>query len=199
MLSKSRELARAVLGDGFAHGYPHVERVLGFAEAIAREVGGVDVELLSVAVYLHDVGRVLGEPHAYYSARLAESLLREWGLGEEQVRLVVNAIEYHSYSYSRARGVKPLSREAMVLSDADKLDALGVVGFLRVFLHGCETGRSVEESLAHFDEKIFALKGLLHFDASRRLAEELEARTRTAVEWLREELAKAYNARPRSP
>jgi len=183
------KLARELLGKDFVHGFPHVERVMRFAERIASEVGNVDLDLLRVAVYLHDIGRKLGEPHAYYSARLAESLLREWGVGEREVKLIVNAIEYHSFSYARSRGVKPLSVEAMILSDADKLDALGVVGFLRVLVYGFETGRSVEDSLAHFEEKIFTLKSLLHFDASRRIAEELEARTRTAVSWLVEELA----------
>ncbi|QOJ79818.1 HD domain-containing protein [Infirmifilum lucidum] len=176
------------MGDDFVHGYPHVERVMRLGEEIASEVGNVDMNLLRLAVYLHDIGRRIGEPHAYYSARLAGGILSEWGVGEDVVKLVVNAIEYHSFSYARSRGVKPLSVEAMVLSDADKLDALGIVGFLRVMAYGFENGRSVEESLRHFDEKIFKLKDLLHFDASRRLAEELEARTRTAVSWLAEEL-----------
>ncbi len=184
----AQKLARELMGDDFVHGYPHVERVKRLGEMIAAEVGGVDADLLRLAAYLHDIGRKVGEPHAYYSARLAEGLLREWGVEEGAVRLVVNAIEYHSFSYARSRGVKPLSVEAMVLSDADKLDALGIIGFLRVMAYGFENGRSLEESLRHFDEKIFRLKDLLHFEVSRRLAEELEARTRTAVAWLRDEL-----------
>lgn len=189
IVEKSRELSKKIMGSDFAHGYPHVERVLAYAKEIAGSLPGVNLPLLQVSVYLHDVGRRIGEPHAYYSARFAEAILREWGLDENSISIVVNAIEYHSFSYARSRGIKPAGTEAMVLSDADKLDALGIVGFLRVFQFGFENGRSVYESLKHFDEKIFELKKLLHFEVSKRIADKLEYRTRVAVEWLREELS----------
>nr|MDO8062078.1 HD domain-containing protein [Candidatus Freyrarchaeum guaymaensis] len=189
VIGDARELARRLLGGGFSHGYPHVERVMRYASVIAGEVPGINRELLETAVYLHDVGRPLGEPHAYYSSLIARSFLEERGCEEWFVRLVVNAVEYHSYSYALRRRVEPLSVEAKVLSDADKLDALGIVGFLRVFEHGYQAGRTVEESMAHFDEKIFKLKELMHFRVSRRIAEELDARARTALKWLKEELS----------
>jgi len=188
VVEEARELARKLLGGGFSHGYPHVERVMRHAEVIAGEVGGVDRALLELAVYLHDVGRPLGEPHAYYSSLIARGFLVELGCEEQLVRLVVNAVEYHSYSYARAVKVEPLSVEAKVLSDADKLDALGVVGLLRAFEHGSQTGRGLTETLAHFDEKLFKLRGLMHFEVSRRLAAELDERLKTTLSWLRDEL-----------
>lgn len=188
LVGEARELAMRLLGGGFSHGFPHVERVMRYAGVVASEVGGVDGSLLGVAVYLHDVGRPLGEPHAYYSSLIARGFLEERGCEEGFVELVVNAVEYHSYSYARLRRVEPLSVEAKVLSDADKLDALGVVGVLRAFEHGFRSGRSLADTLAHFDEKLFKIRGLMHFDVSRRLAEELEGRLRTVAAWLREEL-----------
>lgn len=188
LVGEARELARSILGDSFSHGYPHVERVMRYAEVIASNVGKVDRTLLSVAVYLHDVGRPLGEPHAYYSSLVAKGFLRGKGCGEEFVKLVVNAVEYHSYSYARTRHVEPLSVEAKILSDADKLDALGVTGFLRAFEHSYKFGRRLEETLAHFDEKLFKLKELMHFDVSRKLAGKLDDRLKVLVAWLNEEL-----------
>lgn len=188
LVGEARELARSVLGGSFSHGYPHVERVMRYAEAISSSVGRVDRVLLGVAVYLHDVGRPLGEPHAYYSSLIARGFLEGRGCDKELVKLVVNAIEYHSYSYARARRVEPLSVEAKILSDADKLDALGVVGLLRAFEYGYKSGRRLEETLAHFDEKLFKLKELMHFEISKRAAERLDDRLKVVVAWLKEEL-----------
>jgi len=46
----------------------------------------------------------------------------------------------HSFS----EGFKPMSIEAKVLSDADKLDALGAIGVTRVFAFGGARGKSLE-------------------------------------------------------
>jgi len=187
ILGEAEALAKAMLGGGLAHGYPHVARVRRYAWLIVEAEGlSVDPLVLNLAVLLHDVGRPLGEPHAKLSADFAEAFLTG-RLGEERRRRVLNAILYHSYSYSRRAGIRPLGPEALVLSDADKLDALGIVGFTRVFLHGCETGRGVEESLRHFEEKILKLRPLLHYEYSRRLAGELEGRVRAALKWFAEE------------
>lgn len=194
LISEAEIIAEKMLGNSFAHGFPHVLRVRKLSWKIVRaERLQVDPLVLELAVILHDTGRKLGDPHAKYSAYLAEGFLREKRLCKEKIDIIVNAILYHSYSYARKRGIKPLSIEAKVLSDADKLDALGTVGFLRVFLHGYEYGRSYEDSLQHFDEKIFRLKELLHFEYSRRLAEKLEERTMTIIRWLEEEVSDNIN------
>jgi len=187
IVAEAEELARALLGQGLAHGYPHVERVRRYAHAIVEAEGlEVDDTVLELAVLLHDAGRPLGEPHARLSARIAEAFLAGRLEGARLGR-VVNAILYHSYSYARRYGVEPAGAEALILSDADKLDALGIVGFLRVFLYGCEAGRSLGESVGHFDEKIFRLRRMLHYGYSKRLAESLEERVRVALGWLADE------------
>jgi len=172
-------LVKALLGGDFDHGYPHVERVLKWAERIvSAENLVVDRELLETIILLHDVGRIIGEPHAYYSGLLAEELLKELGIDHAVIGRVVNAIQYHSFSYARNHNIQPGSTEALVLSDADKLDALGVVGFIRVFLYSCRNRRSLEDTLRHFDEKIFKLSGEVKFHYSRLKALELAEKTR---------------------
>ncbi len=171
-------LGKALLGSDFDHGYPHIERVLKWAERIvSTENLPVDRELLKTIVLLHDVGRIIGEPHAYYSGLVAEELLKEFSLDPAVIRRVVNAIQYHSFSYSRNHRIEPGSLEALVLSDADKLDALGIVGFIRVFIYSCRNGRSFEDTLKHFDEKIFKLSGEMKFRYSRLKASELVEKT----------------------
>jgi len=193
VVAEAKRLAEEALGRGFDHGYPHVERVRKWAWEIVRaENLSVDPLVLDLAVYLHDIGRVIGEPHAYYSAVFARGFLEDKRVGGEVVERVVNAIEYHSFSYSKAMKVEPKSTEALVLSDADKLDALGVVGFLRVFAYNWRAGSSFSEIVNHFHEKIFRLKELMHFNYSKTKASELTERVRRALEELLSELPEAH-------
>ena len=163
-------LARSLMGGDPAHGWPHVVRVAGLARRIAREEDlDLDWRVLDAAILLHDTGRfVEGEHHAVASARLARLVLPGLGYGHGEVEAVAHAILAHSYSL----GVEATTAEARVLSDADKLDALGAVGIARVFHTGCQLGRGFEDSLKHFHEKILRLPSLLYYEASRRIAGE---------------------------
>ena len=171
------EFARKLLGEEFSHGYPHVERVKRIAYDIVEHVDVyIDRYLLTISVLLHDVGRIIGEPHAYYSALISRSYLADLGFNESFIDKVVNAILYHSYSYSRSYNIKPFSEEAKVLSDADKLDALGIIGFIRVFVYNAEKGSNLETIIRHFQEKILKLPSLMHYEYTRKKAEELRKR-----------------------
>ena len=181
------DLTRKLLSEDFDHGLPHVLRVLNIAYGIVEKTKiPINYCVLEVAVLLHDIGRALGEPHAYYSALLAESLLREKGFTDNEIKCIVNAILYHSYSYSRRHHVKPVCEEAKILSDADKLDALGVIGFVRVFLY--DKKRNIKDILRHFNEKILKLPDLMHYSYTREKAEFLRERVKTLLNWLDEEL-----------
>lgn len=167
-LSVVERVAVAVMGSDDAHGWPHVVRVGLLAGRLARRLD-LDEGVLYAAVMLHDVGRAVpGEGHhAVKSAEFAEGLLAALGYSESQVEAVRHAILAHSYSL----GVKARTLEAMVLSDADKLDALGVVGAARAFITGFQRGRSLWESLRHFREKLLRLPSLMYLEESRVIAE----------------------------
>ncbi len=174
----------------FDHGLPHVDRVKSYAHLIVRGEGiSVNEELLLAGIYLHDTGRILGEPHAQYSALIARSLLLELGYPDDFIEKVVNMILYHSYSYAWSHGVKPLTVEAKVLSDADKLDALGVTGFARVIAYSARMNRGIEETINHIYTKLYNLKPLLHYETSRRLADELTEALRYTTNRLIDELS----------
>ena len=133
-----------------SHGWEHVVRVFELADRIGRKERA-DMEVLLVAAILHDVGRMISEEkHALASARLSEDLLRDLGFSEEKIERIIHCILAHSYS----SGVTPETLEAKILSDADKLDALGAIGVARVFMYSGEKGRSIPDSIKHFKEKI---------------------------------------------
>lgn len=188
-----RIIAEALMGPDPSHGWPHVYRVLGLVYEIVEAEGvAVDWDVLWNAVMLHDVGRSLEgeESHAVKSAEFARRLLPLLGYPGDVVETIANAILAHSYSL----GAEPGSVEARVLSDADKLDALGAVGIARVFHYGCAAGRGFEESLEHIRSKILRLPELMHFEYSRRLA---EARAGIVKRFLEELEAELSVRRPR--
>ncbi len=171
IINDIRTRVKDLMGNDFSHGYPHVLRVLKYANIIIRgERLVVDKILLEISILLHDVGRIIGEPHAYYSAIIARGLLEEYGFQREFIDKVVNAILSHSYSYRHRYGVEPETVEAKILSDADKLDALGVIGFARVAAFSVYHNRGLKEMIKHIDEKLLNLDKLLYFETSRRIA-----------------------------
>ena len=179
-------VARMVMPREPGHGWDHVERVRALSRIIAEELGGgVDTEVLDIAAILHDVGRALSpENHAEASARFAERLLRALGYPEDRIGRVVEAIRSHSFSSGR----RPRSIEAAILSDADKLDALGAVGIARVFMYSGAHGRGIEESIRHFYEKILKLPSLMLTKPGRRMAEERVRIVKLFLEELEKEL-----------
>ena len=177
-----------VYGDDPAHGWPHIVRVMAWAERIvSSENLDVDPEVLVAGILLHDIGRLYDddvEHHAIRSSKIADTLLEALGYDSHFREVVSKAIIANSYSL----GYRAESVEAMVLSDADKLDALGAVGIARVFHSGALMSRGFEESLEHFRKKILELKYHMYFNYSRRVAEMLSARVLEYLKWWDEEL-----------
>lgn len=165
-----------------AHGYEHSLRVLKLARFIA-EREGANLEIVLKAAELHDVARDK-ENHAFESAEIARKILRAQGYSEDFVEAVAHAIEAHSFSGK----VKPRTLEAKVLSDADKLDALGAIGVARAFMVAGEKGRSVEETLKHFEEKLLRLKDMLYTETAKKLAEKRHEFLKLFYEELKREL-----------
>ncbi|MBI2845807.1 MAG: HD domain-containing protein [Chloroflexi bacterium] len=114
-----------------AHDFEHVLRVLALAEKIGAEERA-DLEVLRAAVLLHDIGRgdeERGLDHAQTSADMARSILAAKGWPEDRIERVREAILSHRF---RA-GPEPLTLEARILYDADKLDAIGAIGIARAY------------------------------------------------------------------
>lgn len=183
-----REEARSYFSDvAPSHDWHHVERVERLAETLA-EKEGADMELVKLAVLLHDIGRgredrgEIGD-HAEWGAEKAGEILREHGHNSDTIESVKHCIRAHRYSDE----MEPETVEAEVLSDADNLDALGASGIARTFCYSGEHGRPVsdtellpedddsesgETGLNHLANKILELKDRMYTDAGREIAEE---------------------------
>jgi len=147
------------------HGYEHTERVVELCERLGAQLGA-DMSVLLPAAILHDISRE-EENHSKRGADEAAMILKEVGYDPGKITLICEAIRSHSFS----QGEKAKTIEAMILSDADKLDALGAVGIYRTALYSGELMRPVEEFIDHFHGKLLTLKDLLYTNQARVIAE----------------------------
>jgi len=190
-------LIKLIMPPNPCHGVDHVLRVRDLALAIAEKVREpVDREVLELAALLHDIGRLSTDTnHAERSAEIARILLELADYPRDKIDVIVNAILAHSYT-SR---VEAMSIEAKILSDADKLDALGAIGIARVFAYSGELGRSIEDSVQHFYSKILNLVNAMHIDEAKRIAYERHKFVRKFLSRLLQELSMETKAFQPSP
>jgi uncharacterized protein len=156
-----------------SHDESHLHRVWHNVCVIRDKEGG-DHEILAAATLLHDCVSVEKDSKFRSSAsRLAAAkateLLSEMGWDEERIALVAHAIEAHSFSAA----IPATTLEAKILQDADRLDALGMIGVARLFHVSGRIGsqlydatdphaetRPLDDSrfaIDHFKTKVFGL------------------------------------------
>lgn len=116
-----------------AHDLGHLRRVWGRAKLIAMDEA-CDLEILLPACLFHDLVN-LPKSHperaraSTLSAEAACHFLRADSFAEHKLSAVGHAIAAHSFS----AGITPMTPEARVLQDADRLEALGAIGIARMF------------------------------------------------------------------
>lgn len=190
VIEAAEKFARQMsIEDSSGHDWFHVERVRRLALKICREEGG-DEFIVELAAILHDVGiraeHERGADHAEEGARIADEFLSKLDVPDDVREKVVETIRYHRYG----KKAKPLSLEAAILQDADRLDALGAIGIARAFAYGGARGRPiwdpsepveeydplrVKSTVTHFYEKLLKLPASLNTESARRIARDRKA------------------------
>lgn len=152
-----------------AHAYDHTWRVYSLAMTIGKKCGA-NLRVLGAAALLHDVGRpdelVTGVSHAISSGQYAKELLPKAGYSQKEIDAVVEAIRTHRFS----ERLEPTTLEGEIISDADKLDAIGAIGVFRTIAQGMVTGSGVEEFLEHAHQKLLKLRDLMHTEPAKEMA-----------------------------
>lgn len=154
-----------------SHGLDHVLRVVYLCESIGKEENA-DMMVLLPAALFHDIARQkereMGIPHEEAGAQMAERYLRSIQYDEERIPKITHAIRTHRYRST----VKPETLEARILSDADKLDAMGAVGIARTFIRAGEHGGEIRDAVEHIHDKLLKLYGLMYTGTAKKIAEE---------------------------
>jgi uncharacterized protein len=184
-------------GNDGSHDRSHLMRVWRNAMVIAdRENDGdgpgstiCDREILAAAVILHDCVAVeKNAPERSQASRLAAAQARDivgrMGWDAARTDRLAHAIEAHSYS----AGIAPLTQEARILQDADRLDAIGAIGVARCFYIAGRMGsalyspddpagmtRELQDqlfALDHFSTKLFKVAENFQTASGQALADE---------------------------
>ena len=135
-----------------SHHWDHTLRVCRLCNHIGA-AEGVEMDVLLTAAYLHDIARGFQDDangavcHAEKGARLAAPIVAKLPFSAEQRDNVLHCIRSHRFRSSH----KPKTPEAMVLFDADKLDAIGAVGVARAFLFAGEIGARLHSEIANIE------------------------------------------------
>ncbi|WP_297198526.1 phosphohydrolase [uncultured Pluralibacter sp.] len=174
--------------DDPSHDIAHFRRVWTTAQRLA-EGEDVDALVLLTACYFHDiVSLAKNDPARSRSSVLAAEktaqILRDDFPDFPEARLpgVRHAIEAHSHSAQ----IDPLTPEARILQDADRLESLGAIGMARVFAVAGRLGfalfdpedpfadrRALDDTryaLDHFQRKLLGLPDTMQTERGREMA-----------------------------
>ena len=195
-----------------SHDLGHFQRVWKAAQYINREDGLMaDPLILLAAAYFHDlISLPKNHPDRKDSSRLSAERTAELlegtftGFPPEKIEGVRHAILTHSFS----AGITPVTVEAKILKDADRLDALGAIGLARVFYTAGQldqelfdeadplaTSRELNDqvyALDHFAVKLLKLPARMNTSTGRRLAEQNAGYLTRFLEKIRAEIGGDY-------
>lgn len=151
-----------------SHDFDHLDLVLTYALALHDTYGG-DLDVITAAVLLHDLGRndprVHGPASAQKSADLARDVLKQVGFPEVIIPAVLEAIVEHDQP-----ALRPTSLEGRILKDADFLAGFGATGILRAAMWTGESGGTMRDLLERLESKMPARIASLEFEQSRHQA-----------------------------
>ena len=169
IIDAAKEYIAALFRDNAGgHDAAHTLRVYRTAMMIARREGGCDLRIVALSALLHDA-----DDHKLFKTENnanARAFLDGQGVDAESAERIIRAV--NAVSFSRNRGRRPDTPEGRIVQDADRLDAIGAVGIARTFAFGGEHGRSLDDSIRHFHEKLLLLKDEMNTPTGRALAEE---------------------------
>ncbi|MFZ1873259.1 MAG: HD domain-containing protein [Chania sp.] len=204
-----QELAQELLpltldGDDGSHDVAHQQRVWKNARRIARDEGG-ELRILCAAVLLHDCVAVeKNSPQRHLASRMAAekaaAMLAVLGWSAVDIEKTAHAIEAHSFSAA----IPAQTLEAKILQDADRLDAIGMIGIARCFYIGGRMRSALYDAadplaqrrpyddkrfaLDHFETKLFKLQDGFQTSTGQILAAQRTERMRRFLSELQEEV-----------
>lgn len=202
MRTKALEFAkRCHKNDNSGHDIDHIKRVVKNAEMILKEENKADKDVVILSAILHDIDDYkLGG-----TGNNLEIFFTENNVNKELQNKIRDVVENISFSKS---GVRPNfeTLEQKIVSDADKLDAIGAIGICRTVMYSVFSKRPLfvdeelpkenltkeeyknkdrkgNHSINHFFDKLLKLKNSMQTNKGRL---EAEKRHKFMIEFLKE-------------
>jgi len=145
------EVTKLLSSDDSGHGMDHINRVEKLALLISEDANN---DLVSAIALLHDA-----DDYKLFGLECSENLtntkniLAKTSFTLDEKNIILSSIKTIGYS-KRIAGITPSIKEAMIVSDADMLDAMGAVGILRSHHYNITHGNPF------FDEAEFPTLGI---------------------------------------
>jgi uncharacterized protein len=190
-------ISHATEGDDGSHDIAHIHRVFRNAMRIHGSEGG-NGTVLAASVLLHDCVSVeknspLRAQASRLAAEKASGILAGLGWAQADIDAVAHAITTHSFSAN----IGPETLEAKILQDADRLDAIGMVGAARCFYIAGRMGSALYDpadplaenrplddrafAIDHFETKLFKLADGFRTQTGAHLAKERHERLKQVL------------------
>jgi len=189
-----------------AHDLGHLTRVAEKSKHIQKYEGG-NLDVIIISSYFHDIvslpkDSVIRHCSSTFAAQKTIKILKEHfkEISSSLYGQISDVIRSHSYSSE----IKPITIEAKIVQDADRLDSLGAIGLARVFyiagslgqkIYSEEDpfamGRSLDDkkyALDHFYTKLLKLPDTINTNEGRNMAKKRVAYLSGYIEKLKEEI-----------
>ena len=176
--------------EGSGHDWWHMYRVWKLAKHIAAREKGADMFIVELGALLHDIADWKfhdGDMEA--GPKAARLWLKGLGIPEEVILKVEDIVRNVSFKGANVKQ-DMATIEGKIVSDADKLDAVGAIGIARTFAYGGahdtpiydpdikpvlhqsfdEYKNSTSHTINHFYEKLLLLKDRMNTETGRQLA-----------------------------
>lgn len=177
-------------GEGTGHDWWHMYRVWKLSKHIASKEKDVDLFVVELGALLHDIADwKFNDGDMEAGPRAAREWLSQLDVDNETIEKIEYIVRNVSF---KGAGVKQEmeSKEGQIVSDADKLDAMGAIGISRVFAYGGANNRHIHDpsvkpvqhdsfeayksgtnsSINHFYEKLLLLKDRMYTRTAHDIA-----------------------------
>jgi uncharacterized protein len=169
---------RELSGESTGHDWWHVYRVWKLAKHIA-EIENADSFVVELAVLLHDIADYkFNDGDHDIGVKVSRDWLESQKVEEEFIIRILECVRCCSFS----SGHSPSTKEAEIVQDSDRLDAIGAIGIARAFATGAYfksiffdpdlPKENQKTTIGHFYEKLLLLKDKMHTEAGKQIAQE---------------------------
>jgi len=191
-----------------SHDFQHIQRVRKNAQLISKNESNVRLDLIELAVLLHDISDV--KYSGTHGKAQETAIINQLELTPKDRKRIVDIIESVSFNGGNEREAQSI--EAKIVRDADRLDAMGAIGIARTFAFGGAKGRNLYDwsetvrlnmsekeyrsqktsSVTHFYEKLLLLKDLMGTKTGKKLAVQRHEYMLAFIDQLKIETSEEY-------
>ncbi len=123
--------------DYSGHDFGHLKRTMQLALYLQQKEGG-DRTIIGIAALVHDMHRAMQIKEGHFvspkdSLPKIRELLEKVALTEEQINEICYCVENHEQYNWNGNNITNIN--ALILQDADNLDAIGAIGIGRIFTY----------------------------------------------------------------